>query len=310
MARFRTGMLAAGLVLLLAAPAAAHRSPDVLPLPTGFQPEGIDVAGHQYYVGSIPTGAVWRGDIRTGEGAILVAPQPGRAATGVEVDRRGRLWVAGAGTGQAYVYDANTGAALTTYTFAPTPNTFINDVVVTRRAAWFTDSLNAVLYRVPIGRDGALGSQQDVTTVSLTGDFTLAPGFNVNGIDATRDGRTLIIVQTNTGKLFRVSSRSGRTDEIELAGGDVKFGDGILLDRRRLYVVQNQLNRIAVVKLGKRLRSGRIAGYITDPDLDVPTTIADRGRRLYAVNARFGLMDPATTYSVAVLKKPHFRHHR
>ena len=93
----------------------------------------------------------------------------GKAATGIELDNRNRLWVAGAGTGKAYVYDARTGAPIRTYTFAST-DTFINDVVVTRTAAIFTDSRKAVLYHVPIGPGGALGAAH---TIPVTGDFVL-----------------------------------------------------------------------------------------------------------------------------------------
>ena len=64
-------------------------------------------------------------------------------------------------------------------------------------------------------------------------------------------------------------------------------GDGILLDGRTLYVVQNRDNKVAVVRLSRRLRSGDVQMHITDPDFDVPTTIDDFGKRLYAVNARF-----------------------
>jgi hypothetical protein len=53
-------------------------------------------------------------------------------------------------------------------------------------------------------------------------------------------------------------------------------------------VVQNQLNKIAVVRLAADLRSGTLARTITDSDFDVPTTAARYGNWLYAVNARFG----------------------
>ena len=75
------------------------------------------------------------------------------------------------------------------------------------------------------------------------------PGFNVNGIDARPNGKTLVIVQSATGKLFTVTT-GGVTDEIELAdGANAANGDGILLDGRILWVVQNQLNRVATFKL-------------------------------------------------------------
>jgi sugar lactone lactonase YvrE len=297
--------LLAALVLFAVAPASATSSwPETIPLPTGFQPEGIDIGnGHTFYVGSIPTGAVYRGDLRTGEGRILVPAQPGRAAIGVDFADK-RLFVAGGPTGRAWVYDALTGATLASYQLAAGTPTFVNDVVVTRDAAWFTESQGAVLYRVPIAPDGTLGSQADVETVPLTGDFTLAPGFNVNGIDATPQGDTLVIVQSNLGRLYTVDPASGEADLVELAGGDVMLGDGILLDGKTLYVVQNRLNRVAVVRLRQDLSSGTITGHLTDPDLDVPTTIAVFGKALSAVNARFGVPNPATQpFSVVRLER-------
>ena len=51
----------------------SHRFPAVIQLPTGFQPEGIEIGkGTTFYVGSVATGAIYRGDLRTGQGAILV----------------------------------------------------------------------------------------------------------------------------------------------------------------------------------------------------------------------------------------------
>ena len=115
--------------------------------------------------------------------------------------------------GHGYVYDANTGDTIADYKFTDLP-AFINDVVVTRTAAWFTDSLNAFLYRVPIAADGTLG---DATAVPLTGDIVYQPGFNVNGIDATPNGETLVIVQSNTGLVFTVNEE-GVTKQIDLGG--------------------------------------------------------------------------------------------
>ncbi len=295
---------AAGVALVVVASAAARPFPEVIPLPTGFQPEGIAVGkGTTFYVGSIPTGEIYRGDLRTGAGAVLVR-DPGRAAIGIDVDGRDRIFVAGGPTGRAFVYDARSGASLASYQLAPGAPTFVNDVVVTQEAAWFTDSARAVLYRVPIAPDGTLAAQSDVETVPLTGDFELAPGFNANGIDATPNGKTLVIVQSNLGRLYTVDAATGEATTIALAGGDVAFGDGILLDGKTLYVVQNRLNRVAVVALAPDLGSGTITGYLTDPALDVPTTIAEHGNRLYAVNARFGTLEPENAeFAVVQLRK-------
>lgn len=285
-------------VLISSAALAKASFPDVIALPNGWQPEGIAIGkGTTFYVGSIPTGAVYRGDLRTGKGATLVAGAAGRAAIGVAHDR-GRLFVAGGSTGKGFVYDARSGSLVRELQLASGGGgTFVNDVVVTTRAAYYTDSSRAVLYRVALAKNGAPAAAAH--TVPLTGDFQLVAGFNLNGIDATPDGKTLVVVQSATGKLFTVAAATGATKEIGLGGAAVPNGDGLLLHGDTLYVVQNQLNRIAVVSLAKSYASGTIARTITDSDFDVPTTIDRHGNRLYAVNARFGTAPgPSTTYSV------------
>jgi hypothetical protein len=283
------------LAVAVAAPAAIAEPsfPDVIPLPNGFNPEGIAAGnGDTFYVGSIPTGAVVRGSFRTGEVQPLVPGAPGRAATGLEF-RHGRLWVSGAGTGKAFVYDAETGAPVSVLDLAESPvpqgSSFINDVVVTQSAAFFTDSARPVLYRVATARGGDPGA---ITRLPLSGDYEHVAGFNLNGIDAARGGMLLIAVQSATGKLFAIDPRTGVADEIDLGGATLPFGDGILLEGQTLFVVQNQLDQIAVVRLDPGLRSGSITGILTDDDLDVPTTIAPFGNSLYAVNARFGRATP------------------
>jgi sugar lactone lactonase YvrE len=282
----------ATIAVLVGAPAGAGQNafPERIELPDGFEPEGIAIAGTQFYVGSIPSGRIYRGDLRTGESSELVAEQ-GRRAIGLKVDR-GRLFVAGGPTGMAFVYDAATGDNITSYTLS-SGGSFINDVVVTKQAAWFTDSLKPVLYRVPLGPNGRPGAASAVETVDLGGDYEQVSGFNVNGIDATPDGKTLVIVQSSTGKLFTVAP-NGDANEIALTAPDdspesVPMGDGILLDGHTLYVVQNQLNLVAKIALAPSLDSGVVLSRFGNPpfDLDVPTTIAEHGNRLYAVNARF-----------------------
>jgi sugar lactone lactonase YvrE len=287
-------LLVLAAVAVLPATAGAATFPDTIRLPDGWQPEGIASGrGTSLYVGSIPTGAVWKGDARTGRGDVLVAGQAGRSAIGIKVDRRNRLFVAGGATGQAFVYDARTGADLASYQLAPAgAATFVNDVAVTAKAAWFTDSRIQQLYALPLGRHGRLPSQPEVRTLPLTGDLVYQEGNNLNGIVAARGGRVLLSVQSNTGKLFRIDPRSGVTHEVDLGGASLLNGDGMLLAGRVLFVVQNRDNKIAVVKLSRSLHRGRVVATLTDPDFDVPTTIAVTAGRLYAVNARFGTTDP------------------
>ncbi len=291
-------LLLMALVALVPATAGAATFPDTIRLPDGWQPEGIAAGrGTSLYVGSIPTGAVWKGDARTGQGDVLVPPREGRSAIGIKVDRRNRLFVAGGATGRAFVYDAATGADLASYQLAPagTAVTFVNDVVVTSKAAFFTDSRNQQLYVLPLGRHGALPDQEEVRVLPLTGELEYTPAttdVDLNGIVAARGGRVLLAVQSSTGKLFRIDPRTGATREVDLGGAVLTNGDGLLLAGRVLFVVQNRLNQIAVVKLSGSLDRGRLVAELTDPDFDVPTTIAFQAGRLYAVNARFGTTDP------------------
>lgn len=290
--------------------AAAPAFPATIPLPNGFQPEGIAIRGTTFYVGSIPTGAIYRGNLRTGTGRVLVegaAPNSGKAAIGVAIDNRNRLFVAGGNTGKAFVYNARTGAEIATYTLTTATTRFVNDVVVTRTGAYFTDSVNQVLYRIPIGTGGALGPSSQ--TISLTGDLVYEDGFNANGIDATPNGRWLVVVQSNTGELFRVDPTSGASNEIELANNEsVPMGDGILLDGRTLYVIQNRANRVAVIAVDRALTSGRVLTRLSDSRFDVPTTLDEMGRRLYLVNARFGTPNPGeAAYQVLQIRKPRGR---
>jgi streptogramin lyase len=285
--------LLASVVSLLAAiaPASATSFPEHLPLPDGFQPEGIVIGeGTTFYVGSIPTGDLWRGDLETGDGERLEVPD-GRVAVGLGIDDRNRVFVAGGPTGHAYVYDGDTGESLADYMLTE-GSTFINDVEVTADAAWFTDSFNPFVYKVPIAADGTLGAQEDVVALEITGDFEQVEGFNMNGIEATPDGDTLIVVQSATGKLFTIDPGSGVADEIELSGGDAASGDGLLLRGRLLFVVQNFLNQVAVVRLGRGLGTGEVFRHLHDSDMDIPTTIDALGSKLYVVNARFGVEDP------------------
>jgi sugar lactone lactonase YvrE len=291
-------VVALAVVAVGVGPAGAKQAlPSTLPLPRAWQPEGIAIKDHHFYVGSIPTGSIYRGDLRTGQGAPYIV-RTGRAATGIEA-KGNRLFVSGAATGKAFVYNIATKEDIATYTFDPG---FINDVVVTKNGAYFTNSNVAALFRIPI-QGGQVGATPQ--RIPLTGDFTLQSGFNANGIDATRNGRWLIIVQSNTGKLFRVNPSTGATVEITLTGGNVLNGDGILLDKKnRLFVVQNQLNQIAVIDLNKDLTSGKIVSLIKDARFAIPTTIDDYKGFLYAVNARFGSPPATTDYQVVQVSKP------
>ncbi|WP_320068668.1 superoxide dismutase [Micromonospora sp. RTGN7] len=289
----------------VAGPAWAHGGParpGVVALPDGFQPEGIAADGRYAYLGSRATGAIYRADLIDGTGE-LISPATGTPSLGLKVDRRGRLFVSGGTAGDARVVDTRTGGVLATYRLGAAP-TFVNDVVLTDRAAYFTDSYRPVLYRLPLGRHGGLPPAEAVTTIPLTGAFQQVDGvINLNGIATTPDGSGLIVVQSNTGSLFRVDPATGATTTVDVPGQTFTTGDGLLRDGRTLYVVRNRLNQVAVVTLNRAGTVGTLAKTITDPNFDVPTTVARSLGRLYLPNARFTTPPtPATPYTVVAVR--------
>jgi len=299
--------LAMALSMILVPTVSAHSGKHSLParidLPDGFRPEGITSGPrHRLYVGSLVDGAILK--VNPGNGAVrtLVAGVAGKAALGLEVDWRGRLWVAGGDGKEVRVYSTRTGALLKTYSF-PTAG-FLNDLVVTRRAVYVTDSMTQQMGVIPIARSGRLKDPSKAKVRALTGDIVYEAGFNANGI-AKKSG-WLVIVQSNTGELFRVNPRTGVTREINLHGLDVTNGDGLTLRGRYLYVVRNLDNKVDVYKLGPRLLSARFKGSITKTGpngLDIPTTAAFSLGKLWAVNARFTTPPtPTTDYWITRLR--------
>lgn len=284
--------LTAGIALVGAGPVQAaprqHHGPTSIALPVGFQPEGIAIGGNRVYTGSRVTGDIYVADLRTGNGRIL-SEGPGTASLGLKVDGR-RLWVAGGGGGDGRLVDTRTGRVLASPTFTTSTTTFVNDVVLAGRYAWFTDSLQAQLYRVDRSHPS-----RPPRTFPLTGDWRQTPrATNANGIARTPDGKALLVVKSDTGQLFRVNPQGGTAEAtlVDLGGAALTNGDGLLLRGRTLYVVQNRLNQVAVVTLDARGTSGRLQRTITSPAFDVPTTVARSGRHLYLPNARFGAADP------------------
>lgn len=299
--RRRTALAGVPAALLgLASAQVANAAPATAPFPTkfglpdGFQPEGIAIDRGTAYFGSRADGDIYAADLRTGLGKVL-SQGPGTGSLGMKVDRFGRLFVAGAAGGNGRVIDTRTGKVLASYTFTSATPTFVNDVILAKDGAYFTDSQQPVFYRVA-------GAKPE--TIPLTGDYQHLPGNNANGISLTPDSRALIMVQSSTGFLLRVDPRTGVALRIDIGDALMTNGDGLLLLGRTLYVVQNRLNKIAVLKLNHTGTKGEVVGELTSPDFDVPTTAAAFGNRLYLPNARFTTSPtPTTEYWVTAVDR-------
>lgn len=275
--------------------------PSRIELPDGFQPEGIAIGpGPTAWLGSRVDGDIYEVSLRTGKGRVISqGPGAGNPSLGMKTDRQGRLWVAGGTAGTARVVDTDTGKVLSDLTLATgTGPTFVNDVVLARGAAWFTDSNRAQLYRVERSSSGGAGA---VTTVPLGGAWEQGTGLGANGISTTPTGRELLVVNSTSGVLYRVDPTSGAATVVDTGGAVLTNGDGLLRHGRTLYVVRNRINTVDVLRLSRSGATARLVGSITADDLDaatsfdVPTTVATFGKDLYLPNARFGLTDPAPT---------------
>jgi sugar lactone lactonase YvrE len=290
----RAGLVVACLALLgpvALTPTAfsAPAFPDRIDLPDGFLPEGISIGRDGdpvAYFGSRADGDLYRADLGTGEGEVF-SQGPGTASVGLKIDRAGRIFVAGGPSGTGRAVDAATGEILATYRFTR-EESFVNDVLLTGGSAWFTDSRRAELYRLPRGGDG-LPTPGEVDRLPLTGEWVQAPaGTNsANGIAPTPDGDGLIVMNASEAALFRVTPATGKATRVDLGGVPMTNGDGLLLVGSTLYVVQNRLNRVAVIELDRRGTSGAVTGSLTSDDFDVPTTVARLGESLYLPNAKF-----------------------
>ena len=284
-----------------AGPAAQSRPAEVIVLPGAGSAEGIAAGrGATFFAGDLFRGDIFRGDFRRGTAELFIDVPDGRMAVGMALDPARRLlFVAGGFTGQAYVYDTRTKATLATYQFGAAQTSVINDVAVTSRGAWFTDSRQARLYFVPrVGR----GISTQFRTLALRGPAADTSGqFNLNGIQATAGGRTLVVAHSARGRLYTIDTSTGASATI--AGISVPTVDGLVLQGRRLWAVQNS-NRVTRVRLGRSLRSGVVERIIRSNRFQVPSTAARYGRWLAVVNAKFdtGIPPTAGQYEVITVR--------
>lgn len=304
-------LIVAILGLVVTVSAQSEPFPDLIELPDGFQPEGIARGlGTTAYVAGFATGAIYQIDIETGQGSMLVPAQEGRMALGVEFDSRtGYLFVAGGFTGQLYVYDTATGENVAEFQLTTEPETVINDLIVTRDAVYITDSFHPVYYRLPLRPGGRLPNADAVEEIPLTGDFQFVPGaLNGNGLEATPNGRKLIMSHTNLGKLYLVDARSGHATEIAIGVGCGPLGaDGstaLILDGKTLYVV-NFYNQVIKIKLTPDFQSGIIEDVLTSLLTDAwpnPEGGILYGNSIYYTASKFSqVVGPDTEFRVVKL---------
>jgi sugar lactone lactonase YvrE len=294
--RILLALLAMALVAAGGTTASAHRGHDhggkakerlfTLTPDPAVNPEGIefDKRTRAFYVSSTGDGAIYRGTLGSDKVEPFIAGATGNSAVGLE-KHRGKLYVAGGSTGSITVYDLKTKQAVAT--FQTGSGGFLNDLVVTKRGdVYVTDSQRPTLWHVTAEQVAAGSGTPQALDVS--GGIPFASGFNLNGIVAKGTHR-LVVVQTNTGKLFRIDlNRDGDAiDAIDEIEGVNLAGDGMILDRGRLVVVTANPAQLNFVKLRDGASRAELQGTQTSTLLKGPSTVA-RAKDLYlVVNADF-----------------------
>ena len=205
-------------------------------------------------------------------------------------EARDWLVVAGGPTGHAWVYDTEDGTTVADLVLGPPGATFSNDVAITADALYFTDTFAPTIYKVPIGRTAPSAPTQ---SIPVTGPAAATGGFGLNGIDSTHRG-WLMVTHTDLGILALIDPATGVSRQIPLTGPGLVAGtlDGLQLEGRTAWVVQNFANSVARVQLSPDLTSGRVVEVITSDLFRVPTTVALHGSTLALVNGRFDLGFP------------------
>ena len=298
------------LATTLNTPASAHEIdqtarviwPDLISIPQGFEAEGIEMGkNNDFFVGTLSwsgnltnAGAIYKGNLLTGEGQVLVPPT-GKKLSGLSYDARTDYLYAATGHSGGFagprweqgikVYTATSGRLLGEIIFGD--DMVINDVLVTDTAVYCTDSISTTLYKLPLENDGKVFSST-VEKIEMTG-FEMAEGLNANGLVGDFDGKELVVVNGNTGVLYLVDTASGAVSPVNVQGDEQLFqnGDGLYMDGRTLYIMQNFSQKIAVVDLSDDLTQGTFVKNIVSDDFSIPTTITGFGSCIYAINTHF-----------------------
>ena len=255
-------------------------------------------------MGSTSDGTIYRGNVDRGDvDVFLPGGEDGRtAATGVKVDNQGRLWVAARDTGRAFVYDVATGDLVRALSTPETDRTLINDLTFTPDAAFFTDSFRPVVWRVARSpeRVGAMRPWLDLRDTPVPGDTD----FRLNGISASDDGRVLLTVHFDTGRLFRINVATEEVTEVDLGGATLTTGDGILLDGRTLLVVREDPGAVFPVRLAPDLTSGTVGAPFGE-GFALPTTLAEYEGSVLVVNSQLDDTDsPELPFTVSRVTLP------
>ncbi len=296
--------------------------PESYALPGEFVvPESItyNPETNRFYVGSAATGEIFTGIVGDPESVEIFSPAgaDGRiGALGMEVDAKGRLFVAGSRSGKIYVYDTETASLIADFdTIQATgvasnetgfPHNLTDIALAPNGDVFITDAFLPYLYRVFENTSGELEMEVFIDFTDTIVEYeTPVPlnqirsmednvsGFNINSIAVTPDGEYLLIGQTNKQLLFRVSLLDGAITPIDL-GDERLSSDDLLLVDDLLYVnaiVDMSLGAetptaIVIVRMNDDYTAGEILATYTDERFNFQTSFIFVGDCLLATNSQ------------------------
>lgn len=300
---------AAALTAAASGGAGTHASPTTYTLPGPMLfPEGMGVDRHNgsFFVGAIGGGAVVRGNVaRPAATVFSPAGADGRtAALGARPDH-GRVYVGGT-AGKIWVYSESTGKLIARLDTG-LPRAVINDFAfLPDGTAFATDTTDPYLWRIT---DGGRRIQK---WLSFKGTpFVYVKGLNADGIVTVNGGRTLVIDQLTTGKLFRVDVATKQVSEVmNTAGGGFALtnADGMDIRGHSLYIARNANAQIAVVRLSADARTGNLTSTMRNSRFLFPTAVVAWRNRLLVLNAQLDKLGtaskPKLPFTVVAVPRP------
>jgi len=257
-----------------------------------FFPEGIAYNPHTgyFYTGSTSNGDIVQVNVVTGAVNLFASgiKQDRAFATGMKLDKKGRLWVCGGLQGKVQVLSADGNLIKSWDLKALYGAGFVNDVILDDKYAYFTDSQVRKIYRAAVNT--AVPGEIEEWLNFTNEQILYSAGTNANGIEMTPDGKYLIVVISNSGKLFRIDKNSKAIVEIQL-NTPVNSGDGLLMDGNTLYVSRNATGQIFPVYLNNSYTQGTV-GSGFGSNLLFNTTMAKAGDYLLVVNGQLNRRNP------------------
>lgn len=294
--------------------------PDVMSLPAGFEPKSIEMGrGQDFFVSGMSwssllgrrvgeihdvsqyAGAIYKGNLRTGEGEILVQPNQDdlRPVLGLSYDARTDYIYATivdpfplTNAGIA-VYDASTGELVREVRIGD--GLFPSNIKVTESAVFVTSTNSGLLYKMPLAEGGRIPDEPTIESIEMVG---LAPanGFYAWGLEGSFDGHELLVLNglNGSGTLYRVDTSTGVSTPVTIHGTQQSFprGDGLYLQGRTLYIAQTFNNSVAVVQLSGDLSRGTYVESLDCDDCGTPHSLTGFGNSIYVVTSQV-LFDPS-----------------